>query len=107
MAFVPTEAFRAGLNPTPADIQRFYAANQRRYMLPEQRVLRVAKIGPEQVANVQASDKEIADYYNANKAAYAAKLMGAGNVHGWDFDCYVHPGAGAYIGGEEPAPWWT
>ena len=73
VAFVPTEAFRAGLNPTPADIQRFYAANQRRYMLPEQRVLRVAKIGPEQVANVQASDKEIADYYNANKAAYAAK----------------------------------
>jgi peptidyl-prolyl cis-trans isomerase D len=73
VAFVPTEAFRAGLNATPADLQRFYAANQRRYMLPEQRVLRVAKIGPEQVANVQPSDKEIADYYNANKAAYAAK----------------------------------
>ncbi len=73
VAFVPTEAFRAGLNPTPADIQRFYAANQRRYMLPEQRVLRVAKIGPEQVANVQPSEKEIADYYNANKAAYASK----------------------------------
>ena len=73
VAFVPTEAFRAGLNPTSADIQRFYAANQRRYMLPEQRVLRVAKIGPEQVASVQPSDKEIADYYNANRATYAPK----------------------------------
>ncbi len=73
VAFVPTEAFRAGLNPTPSDIQRFYAANQRRYMLPEQRVLRIAKIGTEQVASVQPSDKEITDYYNANRATYAPK----------------------------------
>ena len=73
VAFIPTAAFRAGLNATPADIQKFYAANQRRYMVPEQRVLRIAKVGPEQVANVQPSDKEIADYYNANKATYAAK----------------------------------
>jgi NADH-quinone oxidoreductase subunit F len=35
--------------------------------------------------------------------AYAAKLIGKGNVHGWDFDCYVHHGAGAYICGEETA----
>ena len=68
VAFVPTAAFRAGLNPTAADLQRFYAANQRRYMVPEQRVLRIAKIGPEQVASVQPTDKEIADYYNANRA---------------------------------------
>jgi len=26
----------------------------------------------------------------AIKEAYAAKLIGKGNVHGWDFDCYVH-----------------
>ena len=73
IAFVPTAAFRAGLNPTSADIDRYYAANQRRYMVPEQRVLRIAKIGPEQVANVQPSDKEISDYYKANSATYAAK----------------------------------
>jgi len=30
VAFVPTAAFRAGLTPTPADIQTYYAANQRR-----------------------------------------------------------------------------
>jgi len=73
VAFVPTAAFRAGLNPTPADIQTYYAANQRRYMVPEQRVIRIAKIGPEQVANVQPTDKDIADYYKANQATYAAK----------------------------------
>jgi NADH-quinone oxidoreductase subunit F len=35
--------------------------------------------------------------------AYAARLIGKGNVHGWDFDCFVHHGAGAYICGEETA----
>lgn len=73
VAFVPTAAFRAGLNPAPADIQGYYTANQRRYMVPEQRIIRIAKIGPEQVANVQPTDKDIADYYKANQATYAAK----------------------------------
>ena len=35
--------------------------------------------------------------------AYAARLIGKGNIHGWDFDCYVHHGGGAYICGEETA----
>jgi NADH-quinone oxidoreductase subunit F len=35
--------------------------------------------------------------------AYAARLIGKGNLHGWDFDIYVHHGAGAYICGEETA----
>lgn len=35
--------------------------------------------------------------------AYEAKLIGKSNVHGWDFDLYVHHGAGAYICGEETA----
>jgi len=39
----------------------------------------------------------------AIKEAYEAKLIGKNNVHGWDFDCYVHHGAGAYICGEETA----
>jgi peptidyl-prolyl cis-trans isomerase D len=53
-------------------VQQFYAANRARYMIPEQRVLRIARIGPEQVANITASDQEIAKYYNDNKATYAA-----------------------------------
>ncbi|MBI1237610.1 MAG: NADH-quinone oxidoreductase subunit NuoF [Alphaproteobacteria bacterium] len=39
----------------------------------------------------------------AIKEAYDAKLIGQNNIHGWDFDCYVHHGAGAYICGEETA----
>jgi NADH-quinone oxidoreductase subunit F len=39
----------------------------------------------------------------AVKEAYAAKLIGKNNVNGWDFDLYVHHGAGAYICGEETA----
>jgi NADH-quinone oxidoreductase subunit F len=35
--------------------------------------------------------------------AYAAKLIGKSNIHGYDLDLYVHHGAGAYICGEETA----
>lgn len=36
-------------------------------------------------------------------ACYEAKLIGPNNIHGWDFDFYVHRGAGAYVCGEETA----
>ena len=39
----------------------------------------------------------------AIEQAYEAKLIGKNNIHGWDFDLYVHHGAGAYICGEETA----
>ena len=35
--------------------------------------------------------------------AYEARLIGKGNIHGWDFDLVVHHGAGAYVCGEETA----
>src|SRR5688572_3752713 len=35
--------------------------------------------------------------------ALEARLIGKNNVHGWDFDIYLHHGAGAYICGEETA----
>ncbi|MFZ1814492.1 MAG: NADH-quinone oxidoreductase subunit NuoF [Rhizobiaceae bacterium] len=34
---------------------------------------------------------------------YAAGLLGKNNKHGWDYDVYLHHGAGAYICGEETA----
>ena len=71
-ALVPTDAFKAGLQPSDAQVQQFYTANRARYMVPEQRVLRIARVGPEQVSGISASDQEIAAYYNANKASYAA-----------------------------------
>jgi peptidyl-prolyl cis-trans isomerase D len=74
-AVIPAEAFKAGLKPTDAQLQQFYTSNRARYMIPEQRVLRVARIGPEQVSSVTASDQEISTYYNANKATYAPSDM--------------------------------
>ncbi len=52
---VPVESFKSGLRPTDAQLQQFYAAKRARYTVPEQRVLRFATVGPEQVANVAAS----------------------------------------------------
>jgi peptidyl-prolyl cis-trans isomerase D len=71
-ATIPIELFRAGLTPSDTDLQRFYAANRGRYIVPEQRSVRIARIGPEQVANVTPSDQEIAAYYNANQSTYGA-----------------------------------
>ena len=70
-AIVPIDSFKAGLQPADARLQQFYAANRARYMIPEQRVLRIARLGPEQVATVTASDAEVTAYYNQNKATYA------------------------------------
>ena len=39
----------------------------------------------------------------AIKEAYAARLIGKDNVHGWDCDIAVHHGGGAYICGDETA----
>jgi peptidyl-prolyl cis-trans isomerase D len=73
IALVPLAAFARGLNPTDAQLQQFYSANRNRYMVPEQRVLRLARIGPEQAGNVSATEQEIAAVYNANQDLYGAK----------------------------------
>ena len=72
-AAIPIDLFKAGLNPGESDLQRYYSGNRGRYMVPEQRVIRIARIGPDQVANVSATEQEIAAYYNANQATYGAK----------------------------------
>ncbi|HEY8593600.1 MAG TPA: peptidyl-prolyl cis-trans isomerase [Sphingomicrobium sp.] len=72
-AIIPVTAFQAGLNPSDAELQQFYTGNRSRYMVPEQRSLRIARIGPDQVAGVTASDQEITQYYNARKAEYAGR----------------------------------
>ena len=75
IAPIPIQAFAAGLKPTDADLQRYYTANRTRYTVPEQRALRLARIGASHVANIVATDAEIAAYYNQNKAAYAGKSV--------------------------------
>jgi peptidyl-prolyl cis-trans isomerase D len=72
-AVVPITAFTAGLKPSDADLQRYYAANRARYTVPEQRVIRFARIGPEQVPGAAATDQEIEAYYTSQQATYGAK----------------------------------
>lgn len=71
-AAIPLGAFRAGLKPGDADLQKFYATNRARYTIPEQRSLRIARIGPD-VPGLTASEQEIAAYYNANLETYGAR----------------------------------
>ena len=73
LVLVTNDAFRAGLTPTAGDLQTFYAQNRQRYTVPEQRVLRIASIGPAQVAAVVPTEQEIAEFYNANRATYAGR----------------------------------
>ncbi len=42
-------------------------------------------------------------FERAVNEAYDAGLIGKNNKNGWDFDLYIHHGAGAYICGEETA----
>jgi peptidyl-prolyl cis-trans isomerase D len=70
---IPLDPFKAGLKATDADVQQFYNANRNRYMVREQRELRFATVGPEQVANVSASPQEVVDYYKKNQATYGTK----------------------------------
>jgi len=74
-AIIPASVFAAGLKPTDAQLQAFYTANRARYTVPEQRVLRFARIGAEQVANVAPSDQEIAAEYQRDRASYAPKSL--------------------------------
>ena len=71
MGLVPTDAFKAGLNPSDGDLQSFYGQNRQRYTVPEQRVLKLAKISPESVATPAPTEAEIAKYYRDNQATYA------------------------------------
>jgi peptidyl-prolyl cis-trans isomerase D len=73
IGLVPLALFTAGLNPTDAQLQQFYNANKAHFMVPEQRVLKIAEVGPDQLANVHASDQEIAQYYNQHQDDYAAQ----------------------------------
>ncbi|HXG99478.1 MAG TPA: peptidyl-prolyl cis-trans isomerase [Sphingomicrobium sp.] len=73
LVMVDNAQFRAGLAPSAGDLQAYYDQNRARYMVPEQRVLRFATIGPEQVAAVVPSDAEIAAFYTANKATYGGR----------------------------------
>jgi peptidyl-prolyl cis-trans isomerase D len=73
VATIPVAPFEAKINPTDAELQRFYAANRNHYMVPEQRVLKIAPITAEQLQGVAATPQEIQEYYDQHQDVYAPK----------------------------------
>jgi peptidyl-prolyl cis-trans isomerase D len=70
IAMIPASAFRAGLDPSAGDLQTFYTQNSSRYIVPEQRVLRIARIGADNAPGATPTEAEIAAYYRANQSTY-------------------------------------
>lgn len=74
VGLVSAAAMGAGREPTDAEVQAYFRANQARYTIPERRVLRYALVGPEQVAAAaRPTDAEIQRVYQANQDRYGAK----------------------------------
>jgi len=74
LSLIPVTAFAAGLKPSEAEVVSYYNANKARFMVPEQRALRIARFGAAEAgAAAVPSEAEIAAYYKANQATYAAK----------------------------------
>jgi peptidyl-prolyl cis-trans isomerase D len=70
IALLPYAAFTGGAAPTAAELQNFYRQNVARYTVPERRSFRLARITPEQLGDVAATDQEIAAYYQQNQATF-------------------------------------
>lgn len=74
VGIVTFEAMGAGARPTDAEVAGYYRSNQARYTVPEQRVLRFAAFGQENVAAAsQPTEAEVQAAYRAGADGYAAK----------------------------------
>ena len=73
VGYVPAAAMAGGAAPAPAELQAFYRTHVANYAQPEQRVLRYALIGRDQVASKAVpSEADIRKFYDANPQTYAA-----------------------------------
>lgn len=73
IGLVPFSATAGGPAPTDADLQSFYKAHTANYMIAEQRVLRYALVGRDQVAAASTpGEADIRKAYDAGSAKYAA-----------------------------------
>lgn len=66
-------AYRAKVNPTDADIEAYYKANESQFRAPEQAQIEYVQLDLEALGQgVQVSDDEARKFYEANAARYTA-----------------------------------
>ena len=73
IALLPSAAFAPDGAVTDATLQKYLSTNRDRYALPERRTVRYATFGPEAVADVNATDAEIAAQYEQDADTYAGR----------------------------------
>ena len=73
VAFIPTRALGAGVQPTPDELKTYYNRNSARYIIPERRVIQYALVTSEAVkAAATPTDADLAAAYRAQAARFAA-----------------------------------
>ncbi|MEO7786558.1 MAG: peptidyl-prolyl cis-trans isomerase, partial [Sphingomicrobium sp.] len=74
LALIPVGTFAAGLTPTDPQLAAYYNVNKARFVVPEQRSLRIARFGAAEAgAAAVPTEAEIAAYYKKNQADYAPR----------------------------------
>ncbi len=73
VAFIPTRALGAGVQPTAAELKAYFASNRARYTVPERRVIRYALVSADTVrSSATPTEAEIATAYRQQSARFAA-----------------------------------
>lgn len=75
IGLVPADRLESGITPTDAELTQFYNAQKERYTVPEQRVLRYARIGMDRVADVAATDAEVDEAFARQNQDFSAKQV--------------------------------
>lgn len=76
IALLPSPLFAPKTPPSDKQLADFYAAHRSEFIRPERRVIRYATFGDEALKDLATpTDAEVAAYYDANKARYAAQEM--------------------------------
>lgn len=72
-SFIPSSAFAPAAAPSDAVLQKHLEANRARFTIPERRVVQYALFDRSQAPIAPVTDAQIAEYYKANAAAFAAR----------------------------------
>lgn len=71
---VPVGAIERGLNPSDAEVARYFETYRDHFAIPERRVIKYALIGPEQITVAAPTDAEIQTVYNNTPRYQAGRI---------------------------------